>query len=91
MLFPCFVDAKSLNDYYNELAKLQKEYKENKNNKELTQSQMKQLNTDINNINASITKTRNEIKQAEQDIEVSKGKINDKKKIFFFSRFISFL
>ena len=79
ILFPSFVEAKSLNDYYNELAKLQKEYNENKNNKDLTQSQIKQLNTDINNINASITKTRNEIKKAEEDIEVSKGKINDKK------------
>ena len=79
MLFPGFVEAKSLNDYYNELAKLQKEYNENKNNKELTTSQMKQLNADINNINASITKTRNEIKQAEKDIEESKDKIDDKK------------
>ena len=79
MLFPSFVDAKSLNDYYNELAKLQKEYNDNKNNKELTQSQMKQLNNDINNINASITKTRNEIKQAEKEIEESKSKIDDKK------------
>lgn len=79
ILFPCFAEAKTLNDYYNELAKLQKEYNENKNNKELTQSQMKQLNNDINNINASITKTRAEIKQAEKDIEESKSKINDKK------------
>ena len=79
VLFPSFVDAKSLNDYYNELAKLQKEYNDNKNNKELTQSQMKQLNNDINNINASITKTRNEIKQAEKEIEESKSKIDDKK------------
>ena len=34
---PNFVEAKTLNDMYNELAKLQTEYNNNKNNKNLTQ------------------------------------------------------
>ena len=39
MLFPCGVYAKSLNDYYNELAKLQAEYNANKNNKQMTEAE----------------------------------------------------
>ena len=79
LTIPNFVEAKTLNDMYNELAKLQTEYNTNKNNKNLTQSQINQINKDINNINASITTTRNEIKQAEADIEKSKETIEDKK------------
>lgn len=79
ILIPTNVNAKSLNDYYNELAKLQEEYNNNKNNKNLTEKQIKELNIEISNISASIEKTRKEIKQAEQDIEESKSKIEDKK------------
>lgn len=79
IIFPHFVDAKTLNDYYNELANLQDEYNKNKNNKNLTESQMKQLNNDINNINNTIVNIRKEIKQAEIDIENSKVEIENKK------------
>ena len=79
LLIPSFADAKTLNDYYNELAKLQTEYNTNKNNKNLTESQMKQLNNDINKINSSIITIRKEIKQAESEIEDSKSQIEDKK------------
>ena len=79
LVIPCFVEAKSLNDMYNELAKLQTEYNTNKNNKNLTESQIKETNNEINQINKSITKIRAEIKQAETDIEESKKKIEDKK------------
>lgn len=79
LIIPNFVEAKTLNDMYNELAKLQTEYNNNKNNKNLTQSQINQISSDINNINNSITKIRGEIKQAEIDIENSKEKIDDKK------------
>ena len=64
---------------YNELAKLQTEYNTNKNNKNLTESQMAQIRKEINNINASIVKIREEIKQAEKDIEQSKKDIDSKK------------
>ena len=79
LIMPSFVDAKTLNDMYNELAKLQTEYNSNKNNKNLTQSQINQISSEINTINNSITKIRADIKQAEIDIEVSKDKIDDKK------------
>ena len=79
LIIPCFAEAKTLNDMYNELAKLQTEYNANKNNKNLTETQINQLNTDINKINTSIDTTRKEIKQAEKDIETSKKKIDDKK------------
>lgn len=79
LLFPNGIEAKTLNDYYNELAKLQKEYNENKNNKQLTQNQMNQLNNDISKINSSITSIRNEIKKGEQEIDNSKKKIDEKK------------
>lgn len=79
LIFPGFVEARTLNDMYNELAKLQTEYNSNKNNKNLTQSQINEINTEINTINKSIATIRTEIKQAELDIEESKGKIDDKK------------
>jgi len=79
LIIPNFVEAKTLNDMYNELAKLQTEYNANKNNKNLTQSQINKISNDINKINSSITTIRGEIKQAEKDIEESKTKIEDKK------------
>lgn len=79
MIIPSFVEAKSLNDYYNELAKLQAEYNANKNNKKLTEKQIAQINTDVKNINNSITQIRADIKQAEADIEKSKEEIDVKK------------
>lgn len=79
LLFPIKASAKTLNDLYNELAKLQTEYNTNKNNKNLTQSQMDQINADIKRINTSINNIRNEIKQAELDIKESKKEIENKK------------
>ena len=79
LFIPTFVDAKTLNDYYNELAKLQAEYNANKNNKNLTEKQMTQLKSDINTINNSITIIRKDIKKAEADIDESNKKIDNKK------------
>lgn len=79
LVIPNFVEAKSLNDLYNELAKLQTEYNTIKNNKNLTESQISKINSEINQINASISTIRSDIKKAEADIEESKGKIEDKK------------
>lgn len=79
IMMPRFVDAKTLNDYYNELAKLQSEYNANKNNKNLTEKEINELNNEINTISNSIETTRKEIKAAEDEIEKSKGEIEDKK------------
>lgn len=79
ILIPNKVSAKTLQDMYNELAKLQNQYDANKSKKELTQSQINELNNEINAISASIEKTRKEIKQAEEDIANCKEKIENKK------------
>lgn len=78
-VFPINVEAKTLQDLYNQLAKLQAEYSANKNTRDLTQSEINKLNSEINNISASIEKTRKEINQAEIDIQNSKKKIEEKK------------
>ena len=44
LVTPTYASAKTLNDLYNELAKLQTEYNTNKNNKNLTETQIKQIN-----------------------------------------------
>ena len=79
LIIPHFVEAKTLNDMYNELAKLQTEYNSNKNNKNLTQAQINEISANINKINSTIKTIRADIKQAEMDIAESKVKIEDKK------------
>ena len=79
LMIPGFAEAKTLDDMYKELAKLQTEYNTNKNNKKLTEEQITKLNNEINQINTSISTIRNEIKQAEIDIKDSKNKIENKK------------
>lgn len=79
LIIPSKIEAKTLQDMYDQLADLQTKYNNNKNSKNLTQSQINQLNGEITTISATIEKTRKEIKQAEIDIENSKTKIADKK------------
>jgi peptidoglycan hydrolase CwlO-like protein len=79
LFMPMFVHAETLQDMYNRLANLQKQYEENRNKKTLTQNEINKLNNDIQNITASIEKTREEIKQAEEDIADCKQRIEDKK------------
>ena len=73
------VDAKSLQDYYDELAKKQAQYEESKNKVNMTKEQINKLNNEINSISASIEQTRKDIKKAEDDIVDSKDKIEKKK------------
>ena len=79
LINPVEIEAKTLQDLYNQLAKLQAEYNANINSRNLTQSEINRLNTEINKISATIEVTREEIKKAEQDIVDSKKKIEDKK------------
>ena len=79
LVMPQRTQAQTLQDMYDQLAELQDRYNKNKNNKELTESQIKQLNNEISSISATIEKTREEIKQAEKDIENSKIEIENKK------------
>ena len=69
MFIPICVKAETLQDKYNQLAALQAQYNENKNKKNLTQTQINKLNGEISTISAQIKTTRAEIVQAEQDIE----------------------
>ena len=79
LLLPRCVDAKTLQDLYNQLANLQAQFNENKNKRDLTQTEINKLNNEIVNISDTIEKTRDEIKVTEQDIENSKVKIEEKK------------
>lgn len=79
MIFPKNIEAKTLQNMYDQLAELQDKYNKNKNNKQLTESQINQLNGEISSISATIEKTRKEIKQAEIDVENSKKEIENKK------------
>lgn len=75
----CRVEAKTLQDYYNELADLEKKYKDAQNNKKLTQSEINKLNSEITTVNKNITITKSEIATAEKDIIQSEKDIETKK------------
>lgn len=80
MLIPTSkVEAKTLQDYYNDLADLEKKYNDAQNNKKLTQSEINKLNADITEINNNIGKTKIEIATAEKDIEESEKNIAEKR------------
>ena len=79
LINPIKAEAKTLQDLYNQLAKLQSQYNANQNNRNMTESELNRINNEINSINYTIEKTRKEILQAEKDIEDSKQKIEDKK------------
>ena len=54
MFIPICVKAETLQDKYNQLAALQAQYNENKNKKNLTQTQINKLNGEISTISAQI-------------------------------------
>lgn len=73
------VEAKTLQDYYNDLADLEEKYKNAQNNKKLTQSEINKLNSEITKVNKNITTTKTEISQAEEDIVESEKNIESKR------------
>lgn len=79
VFMPFKVNAKSLNDLYNELSNLQAKYNKANSSKKLTQSEINKLTSEINEINASINAAQKEITKAQQDIEASYKKIDEKK------------
>lgn len=81
MLFiPTFsVEAKSLQDFRNELRGLEKKYEQANNNKNLTSSQINSLTDEVNTIASNIERIKEEIKKAEADIIDSQNKITEKK------------
>lgn len=72
------VEAKTLQDLYNQLSDLERKYKEANSNKKLTESEIKKLNNEITIVNNNIEKTKGEIVQAEKDIVQSEKDIESK-------------
>lgn len=72
------VEAKTLNDMYNELSKLESQKKENDNKKKMTQAELDTLNENITQIYKTIEQTKVEIVEAENNIIKSKEKIVEK-------------
>ncbi len=79
LIIPSFVKAQTLQDLYDQLDALEKTYKENANNKSMTQDEIKKANNEIVNINNTITQIRNDIVKAEEDIKQSEKDIEQKK------------
>lgn len=79
LLIPINVQAKTLQDLYDELADLKENYNQAQANKNLTQSQINQLNSEITSIYNQINKAQNDIVQAEKDIVKSENEILEKK------------
>lgn len=75
----CRVQAKTLQDLYNELTELEKKYSEAQSSKRLTQAEMNKLNGEIAQINNNIDVTKGEIVKAESDIKESEKNIEQKK------------
>lgn len=73
------VEAKTLQDYYNDLADLEEKHKNAQNNKKLTEAEITKLNSEITEVNNNIIKTKGEIVKAEDDIKTSEKDIEGKK------------
>lgn len=73
------VEAKTLGDLKKELANLEEKYKQAQNNKNLTESEIKNLNNEVSRITTNIEKTKEDIKKAEEDIIESQNEIEAKK------------
>lgn len=79
MLIPSYkVEAKTLQELKNELSALEKQYEEAKNNKELTEAEIKKVSSEINQIINSISSIKSDIKKSEEDIIDSQNKIKEK-------------
>ena len=74
------VEAKTLQDLYNQLNDLEKKYNDAKNSQKLTQSEMNKLNKEITIVNNNIEVTKKEIVVAEKDINDSEKNIEEKRK-----------
>ena len=79
LLIPINVNAKTLQDLYNELADLKASYNEALNNKNLTQQEINNLNSEITSIYTKINNTQQEIVKAEKTIVENEQTIENKK------------
>lgn len=83
MLSTCFctpkVNAQTLGDLKSELDSKKEEYRKNEEKKQLTESEIKQTNSDINSIKQSISQTYIDISNIEKEINNLYNQINEKK------------
>jgi len=79
LLIPTNAEAKTLQDLYDQLAKLEADYNANKNSKAMTQDELNKINNEITSINNKMTQIRNDIAKAEEDIKTSEKNIEEKK------------
>lgn len=73
------VDATTLQDLYDELAVLEKSYKDSQEQKKLTESEMNRVKASIANTEYEIKKAQEDIVKAQEDIEQSEDDIEAKK------------
>ena len=73
------VEAKTLQDLYDELASLKAKKNAADEGKKLSESELAKLNSDIATITKNITNTQNEIKDAENEVKKSEEEISNKK------------
>lgn len=80
IMFVCVpkVEAKTLNDMYSELTKLEAQKKENDNNKKMTQTELDTLDANITETYKKIQQTLADQEEAEKNIAESKEKIIEK-------------
>ena len=80
LLIPSYcVDAKTLQDLYNELGGIQKAYNNSQRKANMTQAELKKVKANISSLENEIKKSQNQIIQAEKDIIASEKKIAQKK------------
>lgn len=73
------VEAKTLQDLYDELASLKAKKNAADEGKKLSESELAKLNSDIATITKNIINTQNEIKDAENEVKKSEEEISNKK------------
>jgi len=73
------VEAKTINDMYNELSELEKKKAQSDSQRKLTQNEINEISKSISDTNAEIEKARQDIVKANEEIELSKDEIEAKK------------
>lgn len=71
-------NAKTLGDLIDELNETEEKYKNNQNQKTLTESQIRSINNSITNIQGNITKTYKDIENLEIEIQELNNQIDEK-------------
>lgn len=80
LIIPMFkVEARTLQDMYDDLASREAAYAKVKSGKSMTQNQINQAQAEIREINSTISQTESEIAAAEQTIKDSEAEIEAKK------------